>query len=97
VLRTHGGDHKSPEYRANQVDDINLKHGGTGASYLAARLERDRPDLAARVEHGELSAHAAAIEAGFRERTITVPLDPVRAEAGQPEGESSAVRFLLIT
>jgi hypothetical protein len=74
ALRFHGGDHKSPEYRADHVDDINLKHSsGTGASYLAARLERDRPDLAARVEQGELSASAAA-EAGFRERASAGPL-----------------------
>ena len=34
--------------------------------YLLARLRRDRPDLAERVRAGELSAHAAVKEAGFR-------------------------------
>jgi hypothetical protein len=48
-------------------------HGGT-ASGLLRRLRRDRPDLAARVDAGELSAHAAAVEAGFRRPTRTVPI-----------------------
>ena len=33
-----------------------------------AGLRRDRPDLAERVEDGGMSAHAAAIEAGWRKR-----------------------------
>jgi hypothetical protein len=38
------------------------------------RLRKDRPDLHARVLADELSAHAAAVEAGFRPRTITLRL-----------------------
>ena len=49
----------------NKVDHINLKGGGTSRAYVLARLDRDRPDLAQRVRNGELSANAAAIEAGF--------------------------------
>ena len=49
----------------NKVDNINLKGGGTSRAYALARLDRDRPDLAQRVLSGELSANAAAIEAGF--------------------------------
>jgi len=49
------------------------------SDYVLARLHRDRPDLEARVLAKELSANAAAIEAGFRERTITVPLNPEKA------------------
>jgi hypothetical protein len=41
---------------------------GTTVSYTAARLKRDRPDLAARVISGELSANKAAILAGIRSR-----------------------------
>jgi hypothetical protein len=41
---------------------------GTTVEYTLARLNRDRPDLAARVRAGELSANAAAIEAGFRKK-----------------------------
>lgn len=37
-------------------------------------LRKDRPDLHAQVLDGELSAHAAAVQAGFRPRTITLRL-----------------------
>lgn len=43
---------------------------GTKRDYTLARLHRDRPDLAQRVEAGELSANAAAIEAGFRKKPV---------------------------
>jgi hypothetical protein len=49
---------------------------GRGADYTLARLRRDRPDLAERVKAGELSANAAAIQAGFRSRTLNLPLNP---------------------
>jgi len=39
-----------------------------GRGYDLARLDRDYPQLAARVRSGELSANAAAIEAGFRKK-----------------------------
>ena len=37
---------------------------GTDRIYLLARVRRDAPDLATRVEAGELTAHAAAVQAG---------------------------------
>ena len=37
-------------------------------TYIHKRLKRDRPDLLERVVSGELSANAAAVEAGFRKR-----------------------------
>lgn len=72
----HGGDRKS-ETAQNQVDNVNLirRNGGNSADYLAARIKRDRPDLAARVEAGEFrSMRAAALEAG-----IVKPACPVKA------------------
>jgi hypothetical protein len=41
------------------------------------RLRKDRPDLHDKVLAGEISAHAAMVEAGFRHHTITVPIDNV--------------------
>lgn len=73
-LAKHGGARK-------QADNISLTEYGTAAAYTIRRLKRDRPDLAERVIEGELSANAAAIEAGFRRRTIAVPLDVSRAVA----------------
>ena len=55
---------------------------GDDPTYVRRRLRRDRPDLAERVDRGELSAHAAGIEAGIVKPTATVPIDtPERAIA----------------
>lgn len=48
---------------------------GTAVAQALRRLRKDRPDLHARVLAGELTAHAAMLEAGFRRKTITVPTD----------------------
>jgi hypothetical protein len=59
--------------REIQGSERNLeKTVGRGRGYALARLDRDHPKLAARVRAGELSANAAAIEAGFRK-----PRDPL--------------------
>jgi hypothetical protein len=47
--------------------------GGNSAEYLTARLHRDNPDIAARVDAGEISARAGAIEAGII--TVKTPLE----------------------
>lgn len=71
VLGTHGGDRRSPtvkaeaEGKADQGDIVTLKERGNSATYLTARLDRDRPDIAARVHAGEISARKGAIEAGI--------------------------------
>jgi hypothetical protein len=48
---------------------------GNRRDYTLDRLTRERPDLRARVDSKELSANAAAIEAGFRKRTFSAPVD----------------------
>jgi hypothetical protein len=45
------------------------------AAGVVRRLNRDRPDLAQAVAEGRISANAAAIEAGFRRRKVSVPVD----------------------
>jgi hypothetical protein len=48
------------------VSDGHRFSGGTAPGYLAARLKRDHPEIAAAVERGEYpSVHAAAIAAGI--------------------------------
>ena len=78
----HGGDRRS---EAIKIDNINLEKraaaesevpSGTAAQYALRRLRKDRPDLHAQVLAGTLSGHAAMVAAGFRKRTITVPLEP---------------------
>ncbi|GAA3222221.1 hypothetical protein [Actinocorallia longicatena] len=61
---------------ASAVDNINEPIRPTGTSQAAAlrRLRKDAPTLHDRVLTGEMSAHAAMVEAGFRARTVTVPL-----------------------
>jgi hypothetical protein len=45
---------------------------GDTAGRAVRRLNRDRPDLAAKVASGELSANAAAVEAGHRPRRFSI-------------------------
>ena len=54
---------------------------GNAVNYALLRLGAQRPDLHAEVLAGVKSAHAACVEAGFRRRTITVPVDVERAAA----------------
>jgi hypothetical protein len=54
---------------------------GQTRAYAYRRLKADRADLYARVTAGELTPHAAMVEAGFRRRTLTVPDDPAGAWA----------------
>ena len=60
------------------VDNIHScsdRPSGTSESAALRRLRKDRPDLHAKVLDGELSAHAAAVQAGFRPTTFTVRAD----------------------
>jgi hypothetical protein len=52
--------------------DVHIFQRPSGNSAAAAlrRLERHRPDLLDRVLAGEVSAHAAMVEAGFRKRSL---------------------------
>jgi len=59
------------------------------ATYVVARLNRDRPDLAEKVMAGDLSPNAAAVEAGFRKRYIRVPAGDVRGAVSKLLSEFS--------
>lgn len=63
----------------NNISEVRSRPEGTARAYTLTRLQRQRPDLAKQVTDGELSANAAAIEAGFRKPTATVPIDTVEA------------------
>lgn len=67
-------DRKAEEKQSTNNISRLTKHG-TRRDYTLERLERERPDLRARVDANELTANAAAIEAGFRSKTFTVPAD----------------------
>lgn len=63
-LRAQGDNQHNKEGIELQYPTI--KPGST--EYIRARLDRDAPALAAEVRAGTKSAHAAAIEAGFRKK-----------------------------
>lgn len=67
----------------HDVDNINVteRPTGTSADYALRKLREDAPELHRQVLDGALSPHAAMVEAGFRRKTITVPVDPERAAA----------------
>ena len=80
VLGKHGGDRKSKKAK-DQDDNIILIPGqGTSKAYLLARLNRDNPEIKARLDAGEFaSVRAAAIEAGIVSRSFQCPEDPAKA------------------
>ena len=83
IQNPNGGDRKSTDYIS--VYDIHTDNthtdrpAGTSAAASIRRLRKDRPDLHQSVIAGDLSPHAAAIQAGFRRRTFTVPVDVAAA------------------
>lgn len=57
---------------------IKPSHGTTSA-YALSKLRKSKPELHAKVLAGELSPNEAMIKAGFRVKTITIPLEPKKA------------------
>jgi len=74
------GDRKSDRIK---LDNVKVE-APTGNSESAAlrRLRKDRPDLHAQVLAEQLSAHAAAVQAGFRPKTFTVRADKPESIVG---------------
>lgn len=54
-------------------DNVNGRPDGNTRSYALRRLRNEAPELHARVLNGDLSSHAAMLEAGFRKKTIQSP------------------------
>jgi hypothetical protein len=62
------------------IHEVTERPSGTSLSSALRRLRKERPDLHQRVlSDNEFSANAAMVEAGFRTKTITIPIDPKRA------------------
>jgi hypothetical protein len=78
------------------LKEVQRRPDGNSAEAALRRLSRHRPDLLARVVAKELSPHAAMIQAGFRTRTITIPLDPkVMARRIRGHLDSQHVKALI--
>lgn len=57
------------------VDNIHsFRPSGTSSTAALRRLRKDEPELHAEVLAGRISAHGAMVLAGFRPKTITVPV-----------------------
>jgi len=66
------------------IDIINISSGipdGTSRAQALRKLRSDAPELHRQVIAGDLSPHAAMVEAGFRRKTVSIPVDDVRAIA----------------
>jgi hypothetical protein len=65
------------------VDNVHSypRPAGNSKQRALRRLREQRPDLHERVIDGKLSPHAAMIEAGFRRKTASVPIDDLEAIA----------------
>jgi hypothetical protein len=75
----HGGDRRSEAFKCNNIT-LERPPAGTAQAKALRRLRKDRPDLLVRVQlpkddPGRLSAHAAAVLAGYRHETITIRAD----------------------
>jgi len=49
-------------------DNVRKSSGGNDTTYALRRLARDKPELLDKIEAGELSVNAAAIQAGIRKK-----------------------------
>lgn len=80
VQNPHGGDR-------GKLDNMQLASHPSGTSREASlrRLRKDAPELHAEVLAGRLTAHAAMVKAGFRRKTVSVPVD-------RPEAVAKALR-----
>ena len=65
---THGRGRRRRDAGRHSYNITDGSARGTNPTYTLRRLKRDRPDLAQKVIDGDMSANAAAIEAGFRKR-----------------------------
>jgi len=76
------------------TDNISNSSGhGTSKDYTLDRLARERPDLYEDVVQNRKSANAAAIEAGFRTKTVSVPVSKGGDEQYERAAESLAKHF----
>ena len=68
----NGGDRRSANRLYNVQTDA---PAGNSAARSLRKLRNQAPTLHQRVLDGELSPHAAMVEAGFRKKTMTIPAD----------------------
>lgn len=75
----------APHVHAPDVDNVNVRPDGNSRDRALRKLRADAPSLHTEVLAGRLSAHAAMVQAGFRPKTISVPVS-------RPESIAAALR-----
>jgi len=86
VTDSPGGDQRSDEAQTKNDNIINESGQGTSKDYTLDRLAREDAELYEKVVADEMSANAAAIEAGFRTKTVSVPVH----KGDEPQVERAA-------
>lgn len=82
LQRTGGGSSKIDLTVDNLHSENDLaRPSGTSREAGLRRLRKDRPDLHAEVLAGRLSTHAAMVDAGFRQRKVSIPVATPAAAA----------------
>lgn len=67
----------------DNVQDLPQAPTGNSSARALRALRDKRPDLHARVLAGELSPHAAMVEAGFRKPTVAIPVTDTMYDAAR--------------
>ena len=93
VTDSPGGDQRSEEAQTKNDNISNESGQGTSKDYTLDRLAREAPELYKQVVADEISANAAAIEAGFRTKTASVPVHKGGEEQHERAAKSLAKHF----
>ncbi|MFE9736162.1 hypothetical protein ACFYO9_37550 [Streptomyces sp. NPDC005863] len=75
----------SPGTNNNVISSGETNPQGNSRARALRRLRKDEPELHADVLAGRLSAHAAMVQAGFRPKTVSLPVS-------QPDSIAAALR-----
>ena len=70
----NGSNQYQSKANPDNVSNCSIDYGNSKQSGIR-RLRKDRPDLLEQVLNNEMSVNKAMIQAGFRKKTITIPLD----------------------
>ena len=96
-LAAHGGNAQLGHRGFQRGDNVTSLNRGSSETYAVRRLRRDgHADLADKVERGELSANRAAVKAGFRHRTMSIPADDAERAFRRLSGDRGMDREQLV-
>ncbi len=63
-----------PAHMHADVDNVHVRPSGNSETSALRRLRKNAPELHAEVLAKRLTAHAAMVQAGYRQKTVTVPV-----------------------